>query len=370
MAVEKVGVYRRWLEPVPEENGEPVPKSQWPKKRRHSWTVRWYGTTGKRYSRDFRTKKLAKRYARDFQSQVERGKQDRPEKITLHEFIEEHKQVMKGQVAYATLSDQRRALELFEKFIGKSILLSKIKPRHAEASIAHRFSTVPSVGTANKDIRTLRSIFNLAIEPRGYLSEGQNPFARIKERKMTENEIRYVTIEEYRKLMKAAGKIWWNALLSVAYGSGLHRSEILHLTWADIDFEGQRIKVVAKKGSEDLLEWEPKSRKNRVVPMSNEAADLLVNMQAEASEGHPYVFVSPKRLEKIKERREIGKWTPRSELINNLGRDFNVVRRRAKVTGCTIHDLRRSALTNWAEKLPIQVVQQLAGHASMTTTRK
>jgi site-specific recombinase XerD len=87
---------------------------------------------------------------------------------------------MKGQVAYATLSDQMRALELFEKFTGKSILLSRIKPRHAEAFIAHRLSTVPSVGTANKDIRTLKSIFNLAIEPRDYLTEGQNPFARIR----------------------------------------------------------------------------------------------------------------------------------------------------------------------------------------------
>jgi integrase len=136
----------------------------------------------------------------------------------------------------------------------------------------------------------------------------------------------------------------------------LRRSEILHLTWADIDFEGQRIKVAPKKGSEDILEWEPKSRKSRIVPMSDETAHLLVNMQAKASEGHPYVFVSPKRLEKIKERREIGKWTPRSELINNLSRDFSVVRRRANVADCTIHDLRRSAITNWAEKLPIQVV--------------
>ena len=66
MATEKVGVYRRWLEPVPEENGKPIQKSQWQKKRRHSWTVRWYGTTGKRYSKDFKTKKLAERYARDF----------------------------------------------------------------------------------------------------------------------------------------------------------------------------------------------------------------------------------------------------------------------------------------------------------------
>lgn len=29
MAVEKVGVYRKWLEPVPkDENGKPIPKSQ------------------------------------------------------------------------------------------------------------------------------------------------------------------------------------------------------------------------------------------------------------------------------------------------------------------------------------------------------
>lgn len=187
---------------------------------------------------------------------------------------------------------------------------------------------------------------------------------------MTENEIRYVTIEEYRKLMKAAGQIWLKALFSVAYCSGLRRSEILHLTWANIDFEGQRIKVAAKKGSEGILEWEPKSRKSRIVPMSDETAHLLVNMQAKASEGHPYVFVSPERLEKIKERCKIGKWNPRSEMINNLGRNFNVIRHRANVAECTLHDLRRSAITNWARKLPIQVVQQLAGHANITTTRK
>ena len=223
MAVEKVGVYRRWLEPVPEENGKHISKSQWPKKRRHSWTVRWYGTTGKRYSRDFRTKKLAERYAWNLQVQVERGKQDRPEKITLHDFIEEHKQVMKGQVAYATLSDQRRALEIFEKFIGGSIVLHRIKPRHAESFISHRFVSGITVATVNKDIRTLRRIFNLAIEPRGYLAEGQNSFAKIKERKETEHEIRYVMTKEYHALSASPHNIWWRALFSVAYGSGLRR---------------------------------------------------------------------------------------------------------------------------------------------------
>ena len=92
--------------------------------------------------------------------------------------------------------------------------------------------------------------------------------------------------------------------------------------------------------------------------------------EAQAKEGFPYIFVSPKRLEKIRERQKIGKWTPRSEIINNLGRDFGVIRSRAGVAECTLHDLRRSVITNWARQLPIQVVQQLAGHSDISTTRK
>jgi len=370
MAVEKVGIYRKWLEPVPNRNGKPIPRSEWPKRRRHRWIIRWCGTNNKKYGKVFHTRKEAERYALELQAQVNLGRADRPRKVTIHEFISEHEEVMKGQVAYATLRDHVRALRFFEKFIGGSFLLSKIKPRHAEAFVAYRLSTVPSVATVNKDIRTLKRIFNLAIEPRGYLVEGQNPFAKIRERKITENEIRYVTVEEYHKLVKTAEKIWWYALFSLAYGSGLRRNEILHLTWADIDFENQRIKVSAKKGAEDILEWDPKNRKNRIVPMSDKSSQLLANIQAQAPEGHPYVFVSPKRLERIKQRRKIGKWNPRSALVNNLTRDFNVIRRRANVAECTIHDLRRSAITNWAQRLPIQVVQTLAGHSNIATTRK
>jgi integrase len=32
--------------------------------------------------------------------------------------------------------------------------------------------------------------------------------------------------------------------------------------------------------------------------------------------------------------------------------------------------MRRSAITNWAQALPIQVVQQFSGHSTITTTRK
>jgi len=116
-------------------------------------------------------------------------------------------------------------------------VLSKIQPRNIEAFIAHQLASGCCPATVNKDISTLHRIFNLAIEPRGYLAEGQNLFAKVKKRKMAQSPLRYVAVEEYRVLAKEAKNLWWKALISVAYGSGLIRNEILHLTWADVDFE-------------------------------------------------------------------------------------------------------------------------------------
>ena len=102
--VEKVGVYRKWLEPVPEKNGEPIPKSEWPRKRRYCWIVRWFGTNKKKYGKLFKKRKEAERYALDLQKQVNLGRADRLQKITLYDFRVEHERVMKGQVAYGTMN--------------------------------------------------------------------------------------------------------------------------------------------------------------------------------------------------------------------------------------------------------------------------
>jgi len=278
---------------------------------------------------------------------------------------------MKGQVAYGTTQEHKQELKLFENLIGGSIALSRIRPRPAEVFVADCLaSNEVSIATVNKWFRTLHGIFNLAIEPRGYLAEGQNPFNKIKKRKTTERPIRYVSLQEYSALMESAKNLWLKKFLSIAYGSGLRRNEILHLTWADVELEQLRINVQAKKATAEILAWEPNDCKNRVVPMSNETAWLLVDMQVDAPDFHPYIFVSPEGLDRIKERRKAGKWNSRSEVVNNLRQSFIESRHRANVAKCTIHDLRRSAITNWATKLPIQVVQTLAGHASIITTRK
>jgi len=115
---------------------------------------------------------------------------------------------MKGQVADATLDDQLRALRTLMDFLGNSRMLRSIQPAHAEALIAHRLASGSVVGTANKDIRTLRCVFNLVIEPRGYLLEGQNAFAKLKQRRMAQSPNRYVSVGEYRRLADMAPNGW------------------------------------------------------------------------------------------------------------------------------------------------------------------
>jgi integrase len=188
--------------------------------------------------------------------------------------------------------------------------------------------------------------------------------------KKAQTPVNYVSVSEYLALENSTQRLWWKALISVAYGSGLRHNEILNMTWADIDFENQQIHVRAKKETARTIEWEPKDHESRVVPMSDGTVQLLADLQAQAPEGHPYVFVAPERINSMKQREKTGDWTPRSEIVNNVVRDFNVTRRRAGTERCTLHDLRRSAITNWAQRLPIQAVQQLAGRADIATTRK
>jgi hypothetical protein len=97
--------------------------------------------------------------------------------------------------------------------------------------------------------------------------------------------------------------------------------------------------------------------------------NLLTALQAQPSEKCPYVFMDAERWAYYRDSVDTGQWRNR-DLVNNTPRRFKTLCRRAGVREFTIHDLRRSCITNWARKLPIHVVQQLAGHADINTTRK
>lgn len=370
MGTSKVGVYRKYHGTVPKDaKGRPLPKSVWQDKRPFSWAVRWFGDEGHRYSKSFDTRKHAERFAEKMQQEVRHGAPDPPDEITLDEFIKEHGKVMEGQVAEASLYDQMRALGMFMGHVGRHVRLSNLRSRDAESFISARLKKV-AIGTANKDIRTLKAVFNVAIERRKYLRVGQNPFAAIKERKQAAKVVRYIAHDEFQKLMDTAPTAWWKALLAMLYSTAGRLGEIMNLTWADVDFNGNQIRIVTKDASQSLFEWEPKDHEARILSVPADAMKLLSDLRADGSGNCPYVFIPESRWEYVKKELKAKTWEQGKSVMNNMNRDFGRLRERAGVAHLTFHDFRRTCITNWARKIPAHVVKTLAGHSDIKTTLK
>lgn len=121
-----------------------------------------------------------------------------------------------------------------------------------------------------------------------------------------------------------------------------------------------------------MLDWAPKSRRSRTIPIPRFTIDSLARAQADADEGadNPYILISTHRLKMIRAALAKGVWREGRPPINNVNREWQQIIEAAAIPHATIHDLRRSCITNWARKLPVHVVQKLAGHANLSTTIK
>ena len=96
----------------------------------------------------------------------------------------------------------------------------------------------------------------------------------------------------------------------------------------------------------------------RIVPLPSPAVSVLVELQLAAADGQEYVFVNrkgPAQGGRVKRQ--------------NIWRDFQSIRRKAGVAKCSLHDLRKNFCTNLAAAVPLHVVQELADHADIRTTR-
>jgi integrase len=361
MAIEKVSVSRKYHGKVPKDcNGNPLPKNEWSKKRPYRWAVRWFASDGTRYSRSFKTRKEAERFAEEKQADVREGTGDEPKPITLKEFKKVYLS-LRGDVTEGTRVEHARALKYLGEHFGRGQLINEIRPLDARRFVSwyrkrkHR-DRCPAPATVNKMIRECRRIFREAMECSLVRS---NPFDGIRQEKVGQPGWQYVDPKHFQALIKASPSLRWRGMITLAYCCGLRQGEILNLTWGDVDFEGQRIRVVRKTAADLIKEWTPKDKDLRIVPLPDAAVNVLAEMQLEANERQTYVFVNSKGP-------AVGDRIKRQ----NLPRGFQALRRRAGVPKCTFHDLRKSYCTNLAGAVPLHVVQELAGHADIRTTRK
>jgi len=64
-------------------------------------------------------------------------------------------------------------------------------------------------------------------------------------------------------------------MITLAYCCGLRLGEIQNLTWDDVDFERQQLRVMRKSRDDEIESWTPKDKDLRVVPIPSDGINAL-----------------------------------------------------------------------------------------------
>ncbi|RPJ36761.1 MAG: hypothetical protein EHM35_07545, partial [Planctomycetaceae bacterium] len=87
-------------------------------------------------------------------------------------------------------------------------------------------------------------------------------------------QIRFLSLAEIEtQLAAVAESLVIHAMVAVYIYAGLRREEALWLTPDDVDLEARLIRVRAKSIQNES--WQPKTKRNRVVPISNDLYAIL-----------------------------------------------------------------------------------------------
>ena len=361
------------------------------------WTLRWYGSDGRRYSESIglvgkMTRNAAESRRREKEAKINAGQvaRDKPREITLAAFIEYDVNAVSLDLKPDTLQGMRHAGKHATDALGEHLPLTKIN----QASIGHLKRYVIeergcAPATLAKTLRTLKAMFNRAIEY-GFLHE--NPLAKVRMPKTQSRPKRVFTSDEVGAMLDVASDRWIRVFVQLAVTSGLRKSELLNLLWQDIDFDQGTVRVAAKRpgtfkvtdrGEFPILAWTSKSYNERTVPIPEQTLARLMEHQEEGDES-AYVFLSLDRLEKINEELTGNGLGENYELMNNLAKRFRTLQREARKLVAhrrdvdvkevpwpigSLHDLRRTYGTFMARVVPIHVLKEYMGHSKIDTTQ-
>jgi integrase len=125
--------------------------------------------------------------------------------------------------------------------------------------------------TANRHREVLRRLFSWSMEEGGVrMPSDVNPAAKVKRYQERAPEIRFLTLEQIdHQLEVLANEVVIHAMVATYIYAGLRREEALWLTIEDVDFHMGRHGTIAVRAKlVDGEFWEPKTKVNRIVPVS------------------------------------------------------------------------------------------------------
>jgi integrase len=187
-----------------------------------------------------------------------------------------------------------------------------------------------SAASVVRELALLSHLFTVASKEWG-MDGLQNPMLNIQKPRLPKGRSRRLTLNEVNALIAATESPLLGQLVKFALETGMRRSEICALTWADIDLNKSMATLRDSKNGE-----------SRLIPLSDRAKTTLEAI-SESREGRVF-RVSP----------------------DSISQAFKRACRRAKLNDLRFHDLRHEATSRFFEKgLSVMEAALITGHKDL-----
>lgn len=276
----------------------------------------------------------------------------------MEKIIKEYCDYLKYQKNYSELT-----IESYQREIKQFVDYLKQEDIHVFQDVEYQFlrgylmflhNQNLNTSTINHKLSTLRSFYRF-LQREEYVSD--NPFLLIESLKTKQKNPDFLYIDEMEELLDSIDTstllgVRNKAMLELMYASGLRCSEVVNLKLTQVDFQNQ-ILLIHGKGNKD-----------RYVPFHDYACDwlkdyiddarkVLMNVQ---HQDHDFVFVN----------KNGGQMTNRGiqNIVERISMNYDASRK------IHPHTFRHSFATHLLERgVDLRVVQELLGHANLSTTQ-
>jgi len=284
--------------------------------------------------------------------------------MNTHQFFDQFLNFLRIErgLSKNSLAAYTRDLERFSAFLARgNVEVLRFDEKHAENFIEYLHAEKLALSTSNRILSTLRSFYAYLERDHGAF----NPMKDVLSRKIPLRLPKALTISQVTQLIEASVlsddivSLRNKAILELLYSSGARVSEVVGLNLTDvveIKSEGSAIRTLKLRG---------KGGKERVVPMGSYSVkaldDYLVRVRpslvAKNSKGKSEALFLNQRGSRISRQ---SAWQLVVDAAKRVGLD----------EGISPHVFRHSFATHLLDGgADIRVVQELLGHASVTTTQ-
>ncbi len=267
------------------------------------------------------------------------------EDVSLERFLDDYEK-RRTDIKPNTRLNWQRTIKNLKEHLDAGKAVSEITAADAADFRRKLITHGLAPATVGKQIQQAKTFFSDAVD-RGIIDE--NPFAKLKTSSGRGDRSRdfFITVDMTAKVLEACPDAEWQAIVALARYGGLRcPSEVLLLTWADIDWDRSRIRVRSPKTERH------EGKSERMIPLFPELVPMLSELFNQRGVGVQVPSSSPVIT------RYAG---PGDNLRTTLGR---IIKRAGLVNWPKLfQNLRASRATELVARFPSHVATAWLGHS-------